>query len=390
MITELTPTQKARFAEFVHKWTAIGRCTDPANREQAERGIHLAYQNAGLEPPKQVVWCASPMGMYLTKHALIKGVRASVGASVWASVRASVRASVWASVWASVGDSVGDSVWDSVRDSVRDSVGASVRASVWDSVRASVWASVGASVWASVGASVGDSVGDSVWASVGDSVWDSVRDSVGASVWDSVYGQHDAAWLAFYDYLGTVCELASRTEKLGGLMQVAQSAGWWLPYTNICFVSERHNVLNFDAEDRLHGDGHPSITFPDGWAIYHWHGLRVSEDIIMKPISFDQIMAEENAEIKRVMIERFGENNFVKSLSVEPLDASEWGKFYRVDYGDTEPLCLVRVVDPSTDRVYFNQVPPVDDSGQPMLRAKQAIAWRFGLSEQEYMPLIEA
>lgn len=104
-IDHLTDVKIARFPEFVDRWTTIGLCTDPADRPRAEAGIATAYRMAGLDPPKLIVWCGSPLSQGLTR-AIVFGL---AGAS------------------ASVGDSVGDSVWDSVGDSVRDSVGASVR-----------------------------------------------------------------------------------------------------------------------------------------------------------------------------------------------------------------------------------------------------------------------
>src|SRR3990167_2872753 len=57
---------------------------------------------------------------------------------------------------------------------------------------------------------------------VGDSVWASVRASVGASG----YGQHDAGWLSFYRYSHDVLGLTDQTAALGGLWEIAESAGW--------------------------------------------------------------------------------------------------------------------------------------------------------------------
>lgn len=148
--------------------------------------------------------------------------------------------------------------------------------------------------------------------------------------------------------------------------------------------------MKLDEQGRLHCEDGAAVQYPDGWGVYSWHGVRVSEEIITGTLTFEQIMAEENAEIKRVMIEKFGEGAFVEALGVKPIDVSEWGSLYRVDYDDTEPLVLVRVVDPSTDRVYYNQCPPVDDDGRKMVRAKQAVAWRFGMREDDYMPLLQA
>ena len=125
-IDRLTDAQIARFPEFIKRWTDIGLSTKPADREQAERGVRMAYECAGLAPPKAIVWCGSPFSQGLTRaivfglangeikseigEAVEKKVGDSVGDSVGASVGASVRASVWDSVWASVRASVRDSV----------------------------------------------------------------------------------------------------------------------------------------------------------------------------------------------------------------------------------------------------------------------------------------
>ncbi len=99
-IERLTEAQKARFPEYVERWTKIGLCTEPAERERAKRAICSMYTNAGLSEPK-VVFCGSPLGNALARAALSNpdSVRNSVGASVVASVWASVRASVWASTY---------------------------------------------------------------------------------------------------------------------------------------------------------------------------------------------------------------------------------------------------------------------------------------------------
>ena len=131
---------------------------------------------------------------------------------------------------------------------------------------------------------------------IGDSVRNSVRNSVGASVgdsvWDSGYGQHDANWLAFYDFFNDVLGLKNETEKLSGLWQVSKNAGWYLPHENICWVSERHNFLSRDEQGRLHNEHGMALTYPDGWGIYSLHGVRFKEDLYKKIISREMPMEE--------------------------------------------------------------------------------------------------
>jgi hypothetical protein len=315
-VKELTTKQIDLFPEFIKKWTDIGLCTLPANRKEAERGIITSYQIAGLDPPKKIVWCGSPVSQGLTRAILFNLKKTEIGNSVR--------------------DSVGDSVWDSVWDSVRNSVGGSVWGSVWDSVR------------------------DSVRDSVGDSVGDSVRDSVWDSVGDSIYGQHDSDWLAFYDYFCEACGLSEETQKLTGLWQVAKSANWWLPHKNICWVSERHHILYKDDRGFLHCENGPALQYPDGWSIWAWHGVRVSQHIIEQPetITTHEIQKEQNEEVRRILIERMGWERWLRESHAKIIHRrfnnrdQQWEELYTLNNSKR-----LLVSDPSTGRKYALGVP---------------------------------
>ena len=323
-LDKLTAEQEARFGEFVERWTAIGLCTDPADRPRAEEAIREAYKMGGRELPEKIVWCGSPLGQALTRAIVIQN-RASVGASVRASVRDSV------------GDSVGDSVWASVRASVRDSVRASVR--------------------------------DSVWASVG----------------DSVGGQHEAPWIAFYAFFREACGLVAETDKLVGLRGVTESAGWWLPHEKICWVSERHNVCSLDDEQRIHAEDGPAIAYPDGWAIWAWHGVRVPQKVIEQPLTLtpEEIRDEQNQEVRRVMLDRFGTERFLREVGAALVHEDEFGKLWAAELRGDEPLVMVEVVNstPEPDgsfKDYWLRVPP------SIRTAREAVAWTFDVPGAKY------
>jgi hypothetical protein len=418
LIESLTEAQIARIPEFVERWTKIGLCTDPADRPRAEAAIREMYRQGGLEPPSRIVWCGSPLSQWLTQAIMIDCELWDVVAdSVWDSVRTGVwhrvLTSLPDSVRASVRDSVEESVWDSgedaesVGDRMRASVAVSVRASVWDRVRDRVAVRVRDSVWVRVRDSVVESVRDSVQLRVWDSVWDSVRDSVEDSVWDSgedeesmasAYGSHDAGWLAFYRYFHDVIGLTNQTEKLSGLWELAQSAGWALPHQNICWVSERHHILERDDRGRLHRLDGPAVAYPDGFAIYAVHGVRVPRHVVEEPgkISVASISAERNVEVRRVMIECYrrgeevsGAAAYVRDSGAERLDHDErFGTLYRRDAPGDEPIVMLEVVNstPEPDgssKRYWLRVPP------QMQTAREASAWTFGLTPKEYDPLVE-
>jgi len=255
----------------------------------------------------------------------------------------------------------------------------SVRASIWDSVRASIW----------------DSVGYGVWASIRDSVHASVRDSVGRGVWDSVrdsvYGNHDAGWLSFYATMGAVVGVPEAITPLRGLMELAKSAGWALPHKEICWVSERHNVLRRDDRGRLHAEDGPAVMYPDGWAIYAVHGVRVPADIIedRASITVERIEKEDNAEIRRVMISLYGEGQYLEDSGAVVVSEYAGGRLYRKDAPEDEPIVMVRVINSTpepdgTSKVYWLRVPP------DMADARAAVAWTFGMDAHEYQPAQES
>ena len=338
-IDSLTKEQIARFPEFVKKWTCVGLSTEKSNRPLAEDGVNHAYKIAGKTPPKKIVWCGSPFSQGLTRAIIFglknpeikfgKNLRDSVRDSVWASVGDSVRASVWASV--------GDSVGDSVRDSVRDSV----------------------------------------WASV----WASVRDSV----WDSGYGQHDSNWLAFYDYFKEVCGLDSETQKLFGIFQISRNAGWWLPHENICWISERHNVLNRNSDGRLHCMDGMALAYPDGWGIYALNGVRMKPEYVLtktEDMTPEMVMKEENVDVRRELVRKFGVDrlkSFGKKMdSVGDYELLDMSKiFTSVDYA---PHLLMK--NPSIGVYHLEGV------GQECKTVEHAINWRAGDIKRVWNPKV--
>ena len=362
-------------------------------------------------------------------------VRDQVGAQVRAQVRDQVGAQVGDQVWDQVGAQVGDQVWAQVRDQVGAQVRAQVRdqvwAQVWAQVRDQVGAQVGAQVWAQVGAQVGaqvwaqvrDQVGaqvrdqvwdqvwaqvraqvrDQVWAQVRDQVRAQVRDQVGAQMYQAGYGLHDSEWLGFYDFFGGVCGLEAPL-KLSGLMNIARTAGWWWPFQGAVILTERPVFLARDERNRLHCESRAAIEYSDGWGVYAWHGVRVPEQVIKAPetMTAKQIEAENNAEIRRVMVERFGANRYLKESGAVKVNEDGWGVLWRKDVPGDEPILMVELENSTAEpdgsvKKYMLRVDPecrplLDGGlGEPQaLTARNAVASTFGLRGEEYSPQWES
>jgi len=236
-----------------------------------------------------------------------------------------------------------------------------------------VWISVGYWVWDLVWRSVRDSVRRSIW----DWVWDLVWHSVGSSVLGDVviYGQHDASWLAAYDYFREVLGLYKETEPLYGLFELAKSANWELPYANICFVSECPAEIHQDDRWRLHNETGPALRYPDGWSIWAWHGIRVPQRVIEQPLELtvQEALKESNADIRRVMFVRIGGERLAKEMKKRIIDRDLDVSGHPRELFEIEGIAdtrFVSLVDMSGKHYPAAPVPPQVNT------CAEAVAWR--------------
>jgi hypothetical protein len=139
--------------------------------------------------------------------------------------------------------------------------------------------------------------------------------------------------------------------------------------------------------------GLSSITsLPDRFADtgLRWNGVAVTRQIAFKPETLDpmEILAEPNAELRRVMIERFGYDKFMEAANAVELDrdtdAGGERRLLKVEIPDDEALVCVAVQCPSTGHKFLLRVPPT------MTTCHEAVAWTAGYDDpSKYKPKIE-
>lgn len=200
--------------------------------------------------------------------------------------------------------------------------------------------------------------------------------------------------------------------KYAAWEQCAIHGGFRAMHAEFCMVSDFPERLLVDIDNRPHCEEGPSHLWRDGWSLWHWHGVAVTEQIIMHPetITAAQVQAEENAEARRVMVERMGWDRYtaaagVKVLHCDSIDAQfpaipvseavEAGSRLVVSYRpgtetaellecehltdfDDRPIRLVRLTDPSTGRRYTLRV------AHNTKRCYEGVAASFGLTEKQY------
>lgn len=140
----------------------------------------------------------------------------------------------------------------------------------------------------------------------------------------------------------------------------------------------------FVASGQLHREDGPAVRWASGRCHWFWHGIEVPDWVIEEPdqITVEIIRAEGNAEVRRCMVERWA-----KRLTDEPgaelVSEDECGKLWRCQTSPLETYALVEVTNGTaaadgSRRRYHLRVPPL------MRTAREAVAWTYGLSADDY------
>jgi hypothetical protein len=329
--------------QYVDSWRAVAAATGAADRSAAEDGLRLAYRSAGLAEPERIVWVDSPRAAVGAVEKLVDAGR---------SVRDEIRTRPWAQERRRMYDELGPAGWSAL------------------------WSATGAQLWETT-AALADRIRAGVVADLAERPED--ESDVRLVLLDAVLGQHDAAWLAAFD---------GRGDRLDGLAEVARHAGWWWPYERAVVISERPEALHRDEAGRLdRGDG-PALAYRDGFALHAWRGMPVPAEFLeeLNFLTSKRIREEENAELRRVMLEFYGYDRYLTESGAEPVHRDETGVLWRIALDGDEDVVMVEVVNSTpepdgTHRVYWLRVPPGTRT------AKAGVAWTFGLDGNAYAPV---
>jgi hypothetical protein len=189
--------------------------------------------------------------------------------------------------------------------------------------------------------------------------------------------------------------LLSAVERWLGIVRPlvdAYEAGLWLFWVlEQEVVAVPRPALRLE-DGRLHSEDGPAVFWPDGPRYWFWRGVQVPQRVIeaAETLSAAEIAAEQNVEVRRAMIERFGVERYLRESDACKVGVDETGTLRRLQLPGEEPALVVEVVDstPQPDgshRRYFLRVPPY------LRTPREAVAWTFGFEDpREYGPEVEA
>ncbi len=215
--------------------------------------------------------------------------------------------------------------------------------------------------------------------------------SCAEAAWRLYHGGNQwSGWASWPSFFRHVVKLPISWAKWDCWEQLALHSGWRFVHDEFCIVCDRPEVLTVDAENRPHNDNGPFCRWRDGTALYAVHGVRVPWDVIERPASITvaRIDAEQNAEVRRVMIERYGQARFLVDGGAKAVASDDYGTLYRRELAGDEPIVMVKVVNSTAEldgsfKDYFIRVP------QTVKTAREAVAWSFGKTADEYAPEVQ-
>ena len=180
----------------------------------------------------------------------------------------------------------------------------------------------------------------------------------------------DSYWISYYLFPALHLGIKYKQEdgdRLNLWAEVSKSCGWWWSYENICIVSDRPKSVHFDEQWQLHNESGPALLFRDSYSVYANHNVRHEGWFIEHPeqLSVEKIEAEDNAEIRRIMIEKFGYARYLSDTGAKeihqdqiPIGGGVDGVMMRSLIRDKRGMQFLCGHDGSTERIYFMPVDP--------------------------------
>ncbi|MDY6901133.1 MAG: hypothetical protein SWZ49_24085, partial [Cyanobacteriota bacterium] len=197
---------------------------------------------------------------------------------------------------------------------------------------------------------------------------------------------------SYYDFCISVLNYPYNQNQWNILQNIAKYCGWIFPYQDTCIVSNRPTSLSFDEQNNLHADGKPAIEYADGFKVYSHHGIWLPEKygkIQSSEWRSHWLLSEENAELRRILIQAIGYDKICQELGAIELDS--WNEYTLLkieNYTEinpehpqnySEPMHLLKMTCPSTGFIHFLRVPPDINS------ARTAITWiNWGIDPEDF------
>jgi hypothetical protein len=379
-VEALTPAQSAQLTAHADKWIKILLKTGPADRAGFEAAARRCYEHAGIPWHHRVIWTGSPLvlafagpiaalqirlrrrggvgrekpGELISRDVLREaeqavgnavkravGVEAhrAVGQGVGGIVSGEVEPvdeAIRAAISAALYRGLSGAARDAGRESIEEATSEVIDSAVAGPVREAILAAIHSAV-----SGIAGGAGEGMVASGGHRTTRRVIGGVIRTVIRDCWFPKEpvpGGWRKWSpdvtSFFREVCglELAGNLwDRARAYEQVLSTAHWWYADESFLMVCERPWAIHREVmrrtrgprSHRLHHGSGAAVSWPDGWGVYSIHGRAVAGWIMEHPerITVAEIERETNAELRRVMIERYGWERYIRDCGAQVVDA---------------------------------------------------------------------
>lgn len=173
-------------------------------------------------------------------------------------------------------------------------------------------------------------------------------------------GNQWAGYAAYLSFFRHVVQLPIDYSKWAHYETLAHAGPRYLT-PDFALISELPDVLKVDPENRPHCASGPFCQWPDGRALYYWHGVEIPAEWISVPgtLTPQVALSQENTELRRCGCEMLGWVNIIEALPHKVLDKDkdpQIGTLVIVDLPDA-PASKFLLVQCGTGRIFALYAP---------------------------------
>ncbi|NQE34462.1 DUF6745 domain-containing protein [Microcoleus asticus] len=349
----ITPEQTALIPIYREKWRQIGLSIKPVDRAQATAAINSAYNIIGFSEPENI-FCDSP---YTALQALEPLRIHDSGLGMASEIR----------------NKIHNELYDILRSQLSRELENKIYSKLYNPLYAQLMNQLHAHVKDEVYVKLARKLGERFQRFFIDQTYHN----------NTIVSELSACHGSWVDFCIGVLNLEYDRSLYSAFQSLVEKCGWIYPFEKMCFVCDRPRQLHFDSEYVLHAEGQPAVEFADKFSVYCYRGVRLPETIGQVPPQSWQaswLLTEDNAEVRRVLIQAIGYPRICQELQATELDTWQEYILLKIENNiDLEPIYLLKMTCPSTGHLHVLRVPPEVRS------AKEAISWvNWGIDPEEF------
>jgi hypothetical protein len=367
-VKKLTPEQAALIPVYRQKWRARSLSTGPINRSQAEKTVKSAYSAIGLKAPEIIFVDRA----YEAADLILRRFD-NPSSELRSQFETKLRSQLEKQLRGYLGSQLESELQSQLQTQRSARLYTQLQTQLWQAHRNYLAGEIGSQLLPQE--VIDERSGDIYWQRLGEQFSNCIQ----PELW--------AAYGSLLDFCISVLNLPhSYTRNWIVFQSIVRDCGLIYPYDKVCIVCSKPIALSVDSNHRLHAEGKPAVQFADGVSIYAYHGVILPEWYgRLHPHQWQSkwVLKEQNAEVRRALIQGIGYDRICQELAVTKLDSWQEYTLLSIEFdddfdweGNPKPVYLLKMTCPSTGFIHALRVPPnVRSSSRASLTAKEAIRW---------------